>query len=118
MSLSNCGAWYTAYLLQELKIKGRFVKGKESDEALASLLIEYEDRGIAKIDNRMPQPGYYLINRKIRGYDVTQSLGGAPIQESEIRRCIDVLDALVINKYKNPDIGPTIIKHTIVAPFS
>ena len=40
----------TAYLLQELRIKGRLVKGKESDEALASLLIESEDRGIAKID--------------------------------------------------------------------
>ena len=113
----TAGPGTTAYLLQELKIKGRFVKGKESDEALASLLIEYEDRGIAKIDNRMPQPGYYLINSKIRGYDITQRLGSEPIQESEISRCIDVLDILVTNKYKNPDIGPTIIKHAIVAPF-
>ena len=111
------GPGIISHLLQELKVKGRFVKGKESDEALTALLIEWEDRGIAKIDNRMPQPGYYLIDGKVRGYDVTQRLGGEPIEESEIRRCIDVLDGLVTNKYKNPDIGPTIIKHASVAPF-
>lgn len=104
------------YLLQELRVKGRFVKGKESDEALTSLLIEYEDRGIAKVDNRMPQPGYYMINNKIVGYDVTQHQG-VSIEQSEISNCIDVLDGLV-TKYKNPDIGPTLIKHAIPLPFS
>jgi hypothetical protein len=88
------GPGTTAYLLQELKIKGRFVKGKDSDETLASLLIEFEDRGIAKIDNRMPQPGYYLIDGKVRGYDVTQNLD-RDIEESETLACIETLDALV-----------------------
>lgn len=109
------GPGTVSYLLQELRVKGRFVKGKESDEALQSLLIEYEDRGIAKIDNRMPQPGYYLIDGKVRGYDVTQRLG-EPIEQSEILACIGVLDELV-NKYRNRDIGPTIIKHAIPSPF-
>jgi hypothetical protein len=110
------GPGSVSYLLQELRVKGRFVKGKESDEALASLLIEWEDRGVAKVDNRMPQPGYYMINGRIRAYDVTQRLD-QEIQESDIRACIDVLDELV-TKYKNPDIGPTIIKHSIPSPFS
>ncbi len=109
------GPGTVSYLLSELRIKGRFIKGRESDEALQSLLIEYEDRGIAKIDNRMPQPGFYLIDGRVRGYDVTQQLG-THIEESDVMACINALDELV-TKYKNEDIGPTIIKHAIVAPF-
>ena len=109
------GSGTVSYLLQELRVKGRFVKGKESDESLASLLIEYEDTGIAKIDNRMPQPGYYLIDGRVRGYDVTQRLSER-IEESDVVACINVLDGLV-GKYKNPDIGPTLIKHAISSPF-
>jgi hypothetical protein len=109
------GPGNTSYLLQELRSRGRFVKGKESDEALASILIEWEDRGIAKVDNRMQQPGYYLIDGMIRAYDVTQRLGHQ-LEGAEINYCIQVLDELV-TKYKNPDIGPTIIKQSIPSPF-
>jgi hypothetical protein len=109
------GAGTTSHLLQELRSRGRFVKGKESDEALASILIEWEDRGLAKVDNRMQQPGYYLIDNKIKAYDVTQRLG-IELEDSEIKECIEVLDELV-TKYKNPDIGPTIIKQSIPSPF-
>ena len=63
----------------------------------------------------MPQPGYYLIDGKVRGYDVTQRLSER-IEESQVMACINVLDELV-NKYKNQDIGHTIIKHAIVALF-
>lgn len=79
-------------------------------------MIEFEDRGIAKIDNRMPGPRYYFINGEIKGYDVTQRLG-QPVETSDIVACTEVLDGLV-DRHKNPDIGPTIIKHGIVSPFS
>ena len=110
------GPGTTSYLLQELRSKRRFVKSKESDEALASIMIEWEDRGIAKIDNRMQQAGYYLIDGKIKAYDVTQRLG-IQLEESEIKSCIEVMDELV-TKYNNPDIGPTIIKQSIPSPIS
>ena len=79
------------------------MKGKESDEALTAILIEWEDRGIANVEDRMRQAGYYLINGKIEAYDVTQRLG-EQLDQSEIEGCIEVLDGLV-TRYKNPDIA-------------
>lgn len=108
------------FIVEELQNKGRYVS-KDAVEALSAILTRYEDNEIAEINNKIPYPGYYLMDGKLIGCDVTQRLDFDPYNNQEHRKealeCIDVLEGLQ-SRNKKKSAFPTLLKWGIVAPFS
>ena len=108
------------YIIEELQDRGRYVS-KDAVEALVAVLTKYEDNEIAEINNKIPYPGYYYIDNKIIGCDITQRLDFDPSNnqehKKEVLECIEVLEGLQ-SRNKKETAFPTLLKWGIVAPFS
>jgi hypothetical protein len=108
------------FIVEELQNRGRYVS-KDAAEALAAILTKYEDNEIAQINNKIPYPGYYFIEGKIIGYDITQGLNFDPCNNQEHKKealeCIDVLEGLQ-SRNKKKTAFPTVLKWGLVTPFS
>jgi hypothetical protein len=108
------------YIISELQAKGRYINDKESARALQALLVEYEDTGLAEINNRIPQSGYYWVDNRIVGYDITQRnidlSGNDPDSRQKILECIKVIEGLY-ERSKDKSILVTTLKWGAVAPF-
>lgn len=108
------------FIIEELQNRGRYVS-KDAVEALAAILTKYEDKELAEINDKIPYPGYYYIDSKIVGYDITQRLDFDPLNIEEHKRealeCIDVLEGLQ-SRNKKKTAFPTLLKWGLLAPFS
>ena len=84
---------------------------------LQQSLTKYEDDGKAEINNKIPYPGYYFIDGKIVGYDVTQRLDFDPYNNKEHKKevieCIDILEGLQ-SRNKKKTAFPTLLKWGLV----
>ncbi|CAN5303793.1 hypothetical protein BH18THE2_BH18THE2_26080 [soil metagenome] len=108
------------FIVEELQNRGRYVS-KDAVEALAAILTRYEDNEIAEINNKIPYPGYYFMDGKIIGCDITQRLDFDPYSNQEHKKealeCIDVLEGLQ-SRNKKKTAFPTLLKWVLVTPFS
>jgi hypothetical protein len=108
------------YVVEELQNRGRYVS-KDAVEALTAVLTKYEDNEIAEINNKIPYPGYYYIDNKIIGCDITQRLDFDPYNNQEHKKealeCIEVLEGLQ-SRNKKEAAFPTLLKWGLIAPFS
>jgi hypothetical protein len=108
------------YIIEELQNRGRYVS-KDAVEALTAVLTKYEDNEIAEINNKIPYPGYYYIDNKIVGCDITQRLDFYPYNNREHKKealeCIEVLEGLQ-SRNKKEAAFPTLLKWGLIAPFS
>ncbi|HET6717051.1 MAG TPA: hypothetical protein VFG90_07955, partial [Nitrososphaeraceae archaeon] len=108
------------YIVEELQNRGRYVS-KDAVEALVAVLTKYEDNEIAEINNKIPYPGYYYIDGKIIGCDITQRLDFDPYNNGEHKKealeCIEVLEGLQ-SRNKKEAAFPTLLKWGLIAPFS
>lgn len=102
-------------IIADLQDRGRYVD-KDADKFLTGILTKYEDNELAEVNNRVLESGYYYIDKKIVGYDITQRLD-QEISKDEVLDCINVMEELR-HKYKKQELIPTVIKWGIVAPFS
>lgn len=108
------------FIVEELENRGRYIS-KDAVEALTAVLTKYEDNEIAEINNKIPYPGYYYIDGKIIGCDITQRLDFDPYNnqehKKEVLECIEVLEGLQ-SRNKKKTAFPTLLKWGLVAPFS
>jgi hypothetical protein len=108
------------FIVEELESRGRYIS-KDAVEALTAVLTKYEDNEIAEINNKIPYPGYYYIDGKIIGCDITQRLDFDPYNNQEHKKealeCIEVLEGLQ-SRNKKKTAFPTLLKWGLVAPFS
>ncbi|HKG86827.1 MAG TPA: hypothetical protein VKA95_00770, partial [Nitrososphaeraceae archaeon] len=108
------------YIVEELQNRGRYVS-KDAVEALTAVLTKYEDNEIAEINNKIPYPGYYYIDNKIAGCDITQRLDFDLYNNQEHKKealeCIEVLEGLQ-SRNKKEAAFPTLLKWGLSAPFS
>jgi len=102
-------------IVAELQDRGRYID-KDADKFLTGILTRYEDNDLAEFNNQVLQSGYYLVDNKIVGYDITQNQN-REIGQQEAKDCIYVIEGL-LPKYRKKEIIPTVIKWGIVAPFS
>lgn len=109
------------YITDELLNRARLLKKAEAADALTAILIKYEDLGLAEINDKIPYPGYYWVDGRIQGYDITQNLDLDPEHNEEHRnevlQCIDVIIGLY-QRNKNKAVYSTVLKWSTVAPFS
>jgi hypothetical protein len=102
------------YIVSELQNKGRYVKDRETAiQALQAILIEYEDTGIAEINNRIPYAGYFYVDNRLEAYDITQL---ADIPKKGTLECIDAFEEYY-RRSKDKDILVTVLKWGLVSPF-
>ena len=94
---------------------------KMQSKHLRLVLTKYEDNEIAEINSKIPYPGYYCIDGKIVGYDITQRLDfdpyNNPSHKKEALECIEVLEGLQ-SRNKKKTAFPTLLKWGLLAPFS
>ncbi len=102
-------------ILVELKVKGLIYKTRAAEEALPAILNAYHRENKLTIKRELETPGFYLIENKIVEFKVEQDYR-RPTKE-EIVRATNVLNELV-TKYKRKEIISTLIKWSIVSPFS
>lgn len=74
-------------------------------QALQAILVEYEDLELAEIDHRIPYAGYFYVDNRIVGYDITQ----APFTKDDMLAGIDTLEELY-RRSKDKDILITVPK--------
>jgi hypothetical protein len=108
------------FIVEELENRGRYVS-KDAVEALTGIMTKYEDNEIAEINNKIPYPGYYYIDGKIVGCDITQRLDFYPYNnqghKKEALECIEVLEGLQSRNKKKTAL-PTLLKWGLLTPFS
>jgi hypothetical protein len=108
------------FIVEELENRGRYIS-KDAVEALTAVLTKYEDNDIAEINNKIPYPGYYYIDGKIIGCDITQRLDFDPYNNQEHKKealeCIEVLEGLQ-SRNKKEAAFPTLLKWGLISPFS
>jgi hypothetical protein len=108
-------------IVEELSDRGRILKKAEAADALTAIIIRHEDMNIIEVNDRIPTPGYYWVDNKIVGYDVSQRLDFDPRSNEEDKRaaleCIEVLEGLQLRSKKKVAF-PTILKLSVLAPFS
>jgi hypothetical protein len=116
----SLGPGTVKFIVEELQNRGRYVS-KDAVEALVAILTKYEDDEIAEINNKIPYPGYYLLDGEIIGCDVTQRLDFDPYRNQEHKKevldYIEVLEGLQ-SRNKKKTAFPTILKWGLVSPFS
>jgi hypothetical protein len=109
------------FILDGLINKGKVLRKAEASDALTALLNQYEEMGLADVNEKIPYPGYYWINGQIKAYDVTQNLNLDPKHNEEHRKeimeCIDVIEELYARS-KNKVAYSTVLKWSCLAPFS
>jgi len=108
------------FIVEDLQNRGRYVS-KDADEALAAILTKYEDNELAEINNKIPYPGYYYVDGKIIGCNITQRLDFDLHNNQEHKKealdCIDVLEGLQ-SRNKKKSAFPTLLKWALLTPFS
>ncbi len=97
----------------ELREKGLLMKIREAEEALAGILNSMEQIGHVNITNETENPGFYLVGEKLIACGIHSRVPAIV----EIKECIELLEELVLYKYDNKVILPTVIKWSMVAPF-
>ncbi len=100
-------------ILAELKSKGLVYKTKAAEEALPAILNAYYRENKMIIKSELETPGFYLENDKIVSYKTDQK----EATKQDMAECVDLLSDLS-NSYKRKEIFATVVKWTIIAPFS
>ena len=100
-------------IVLDLRSKGVVYKIKMAEEALTALLNAYHRENKIIIRSELDTPGFYLENGKIISYKAEQR----EVTKEEIIECARILNELS-TKYKRKDVFATVIKWSIISPFS
>lgn len=112
----NIGPGSISSIIEELQNRNKVIKKGLALDALVAIISAYEGMDKAVINDEITTPGYYYLNRQVKGYETTQRQLGESDQD-QIRECVDVLDGLA-QRYRKKAVFPTVIKWAVLAPFS
>jgi len=106
----------TKDLIQCLDNKHLIINTTKANEALSCIINAYKENEMVEYSDDITTGGYYLINGKLNTVNTTQSMG-AELSKKQVSQCIQFLNHLASNGWKNKNIFPTVLKWGLVSPF-
>jgi hypothetical protein len=103
-------------LIKILENNGYILYKNKSSDAFNSIVNAMKENGIATFIDDVTTPGYYLVKNKIINKDTTQKT--KEISKEDAEACCHLLDKLAEEGWFNKKIFPTVLKWSIISPFS
>lgn len=106
-------------ILSYLENSGNVLNHSKAHDALSNIISALKDSSNVTHTDRIDTKGFYYIegndHHSFKSQDVYQK---SEISKDEVVACCDLLDKLVKEGWKNSNILPTVVKWSIIAPFS
>lgn len=105
------------HILKELENRHLLLNsGLIAFDALSCIVNAYKEKKVMiEYLDGITTEGYYLIKEEIRTFNIKQT---SSIDKNKAIKCIEYLDHLANQGWKNKNIFPTVLKWGIVSPFS
>ena len=101
-------------IIRDLENRHLIINKRKASEALSCIINAHKENNEIENVDGITTDGFYLLGDKIKSINITQN---TTIDNLTVKKCIEFLDHLRNNCWKNKKIFPTVLKWALVSPF-